>query len=356
MSVLSNGFISASTAGQNSVADIAVHQEVTAIEAEILTQSNLGFLSVEISDTPMTSVTSNSPITITNVNSTAVTSGNTLNFVNTTNVVTGMNVSDYSTPSAIGAGIQVMSLSGTQVTLTDTVSPPGVLNGDIILFSNLTLATTASMLALKTTLWFADTSDISVGMVVQDLTTSGLIPPGTTVVSIGTGPLQGSIEISHELTGTVNLGDSISFSYALTAVSTGNSNITVTGSELPAGTPVTFSSSGNLPTPLVTDQTYYLVSTGTTNVYEIASTKQNALLPTPVTIALTSIPAGTNYMTLVSQSFLYFMALSNYYFKKESRIYTQQMDSVINHFMNLGYNIERRQNQTANAFYWKISW
>ena len=54
MGITSNGFISADLAGQNSSTNLIIHQEISAIETEILTQSNLGFGSCSVNSSYMT--------------------------------------------------------------------------------------------------------------------------------------------------------------------------------------------------------------------------------------------------------------------------------------------------------------
>ena len=70
MSADPRGFIPASDAANGIVTDLALHQECTEIERNILVQSSNGFLSTTITNTPMTSNSFYAPLTVTNVNTT----------------------------------------------------------------------------------------------------------------------------------------------------------------------------------------------------------------------------------------------------------------------------------------------
>ena len=98
----------------------------------------------------------------------------------------------------------------------------------------------------------------------------------------------------------------------VTNVNTTNNTVTIPGlaAELTAsmpscstnllGTPVTFSSTNLLPSPLVTSTVYYLIPTTTTDVYGIATSKQNAFQCPPVSITLAVTPSvvtGTTSIT-----------------------------------------------------------
>ena len=360
---ISNGFIKASDARSGNITDITVHREITSIEEQILIQSGNGFLSTTINNTIMTDTSLNTSTAVSAITSSGVSSGNTLILTSLTNIANGMSVRDITTPDAISGSVTVTSINyGTNaITLSSNLTVPGVRNSDVLYFSNLTVATSVGMPAYKDTLWMASTAGIQVGMIVEDKTVSGIIVPGTKVISIGSGEEAGSIQLSLPFIGNVGTGDLIEFSFYTTNVSTGSSTITLSGVTTPVGTPVTFSSTGTLPAPLSTATTYYLVPTATQYVYGIASTKQNSYQSTPILVVLTDVGTGLMSATVETQSQLYFTAWQDYSYNPESRIYSQQMLKVINYFTDLGYTITRVQaidinGNTIGVMNWYITW
>ena len=166
---------------------------------------------------------------------------------------------------------------------------------------------------------------------------------------------------------TVSINDSLmtnnilNTSIEISSVSSGNDTITITGTSVTVGTPVIFTTTNTLPTPLSTNTIYYLVPTETIYVYKISASKQNSMQITPIVVALTDVGTGTHSITVQTQSQLYYNAWTAYTYSSEYKAYTVQMSSVISYFTNLGYTITRRQGTTStgitgNIFYWYITW
>lgn len=161
--------------------------------------------------------------------------------------------------------------------------------------------------------------------------------------------------LSIDVTDSTMAAPTLNSFIAITALNTTNNTITLAQS-LPSGTPVSFSSTGTLPTTLATNVVYYLVALGN-NVYNLAISKQAALKDIPLIIALPTAGSGTISYKQVKMAELYYLAWQNMYSTLEGKLYAAQMQAVIDYFSGLGYNIERKAvSNSIPLFYWSISW
>jgi Flp pilus assembly protein TadG len=162
-------------------------------------------------------------------------------------VTTGMAVTDQTHPTAIAACTTVVSKSATTVTLSNAVTGTTVT-------TDITSAATTTPSAVLT---FASvpTTTIAVGMGVTDTTNSSAIPSGSTVVSFTGTTVTISNPVGVTVTDTArttNNSSTLSLSSPLTATVTG---MTVTGTGIPANTTVVSGAVGSTSVSLSTKVT-----------------------------------------------------------------------------------------------------
>jgi hypothetical protein len=121
------------------------------------------------------------------------------------------------------------------------------------------------------------------------------------------------------------------------------------------GSVVTFTTDTQLPTPIQALTFYYAIVLNNMQ-FQVATTKANAMAGN--FIVLTSPGAGNSYVTLQTQSALYYAAYSgNSLDPTIANPLQDQMSSIINYYSGLGYNISQVVNPATNAtFMWSISW
>jgi hypothetical protein len=155
--------------------------------------------------------------------------------------------------------------------------------------------------------------------------------------------------------------NTLNTSVSVSSVSVMNNTITLSGTDVETGTPVIFSSTNTLPSPLTTNTIYYLVATNTINVYKLSDSKQNSMQTSPIVLTIADTGTGTHSAIIQTQSQLYYNAWTEYTYSPENKAYSVQMNNVISYFTNLGYSITRRQGTNSlgalsNIFYWYITW
>ena len=141
-------------------------------------------------------------------------------------------------------------------------------------------------------------------------------------------------------------------------ISTSTNSFYITDHQIPAGTPITVTGTGNIAVPLTSNTLYYTIYQDPDNIKLAASLEMaTASIPTPIDI--TDSGTGNLIITTRNAASDYFAVWQNMPASNTNLTapYQDQMTTVINYFTNLGYTINRVTNtNTSNTFNWQVNW